>query len=386
MEILLDANALRKVADILTGYTARQAAVLDEYRTRMEALGGEWRDDETFSELYHTVCALQKELAVLMESVAGTASFFRARADAIDERPAFRSETIRVARPPRTPARSSAPGSAPLKRRARVKSLTSKLTPQDGEKLLMAYLDDHEYSADDYDEYSQDPEWRGLMALAFPDAILPPYKGKCAVDKYMINDLYAAKADVRTLKRLLEKYDKANPPQKTGEKDPHREFLTSMLSEAEIKLTAVRRGQPYRLEKESDFWDTPDGRKSCELLKTLVSLAAVLFDEIHDRSLPMTIMGESLKMLSEWINCRGPEFWKTLDEKRKAFFEAAVEKYDPPAVRIARQIFFLRDENGNPLTSAEAERRAKLNEEQGAAPSSTNKKSPCHKEKSKSSE
>lgn len=49
----------------------------------------------------------------------------------------------------------------------------STLTQEEAQHSLMEYLGRNNYSPDDFDTYSQDPEWRELMGKAFPDTKLP---------------------------------------------------------------------------------------------------------------------------------------------------------------------------------------------------------------------
>ncbi len=49
---------------------------------------------------------------------------------------------------------------------------TDNIQPQYG--TLAEYLNGHNYGQEDYDVYSQDPEWRRLYSIEYPDAELPP--------------------------------------------------------------------------------------------------------------------------------------------------------------------------------------------------------------------
>ncbi|MBE7070211.1 MAG: hypothetical protein E7386_06890 [Ruminococcaceae bacterium] len=48
------------------------------------------------------------------------------------------------------------------------------LSEQDAKNNLSAYMNEHNWGMDDYAEYSQDPEWRRLHETAFPDDVLEP--------------------------------------------------------------------------------------------------------------------------------------------------------------------------------------------------------------------
>lgn len=60
-------------------------------------------------------------------------------------------------------------------------------------KNLAEYLSRHEYTRDDFDTYSQDPEWRALQKEAFPNYELPPLSQESArtqLSDYMNNHDY----------------------------------------------------------------------------------------------------------------------------------------------------------------------------------------------------
>ncbi|WP_455543704.1 hypothetical protein [Intestinibacter sp.] len=49
----------------------------------------------------------------------------------------------------------------------------SELTQENAVSQLSAYMNEHNYTREDIDVYSQDPKWRGLQILAYPDYELP---------------------------------------------------------------------------------------------------------------------------------------------------------------------------------------------------------------------
>ncbi len=48
------------------------------------------------------------------------------------------------------------------------------LSQESAQEQLNQYMSDHNYGIEDYDEYSQDPTWRELHSTVFPDDELPP--------------------------------------------------------------------------------------------------------------------------------------------------------------------------------------------------------------------
>lgn len=39
-------------------------------------------------------------------------------------------------------------------------------------------MNSHDYGPEEFDHYSQDPEWRALEQIAYPDYDLPPYSNE----------------------------------------------------------------------------------------------------------------------------------------------------------------------------------------------------------------
>ena len=50
------------------------------------------------------------------------------------------------------------------------------MTQDEAFERLQDYMNSHEYGPEDFDRYSQDPEWRALEQIAYPDYELPPYR------------------------------------------------------------------------------------------------------------------------------------------------------------------------------------------------------------------
>ncbi len=72
------------------------------------------------------------------------------------------------------------------------------LTSENAYSQLFEYMNKHNYGPDDFDTYSKDPEWRELQSAAFPDYELPPLDSK----EYssIINALNDANVEHRPIK------------------------------------------------------------------------------------------------------------------------------------------------------------------------------------------
>lgn len=364
MDIILNADALRAVADILPQYAARQTEIIDCYRSKIEAIGSEWQDDQTFLEMYHTVCTMQQTLADAMEKVIAASKYFSQKADALDARPSLEGQNrTSVVRDTAV----SVGGGAKKEKEQEDAELPS-LSAEAGVTLLNEYLSRNGYGPDDYALYSQDPEWRGLMALAYPETELPPYVGKKTVSALNITDLTAARQDVQMAKVLLAEYRIATEEKGAKKNDTMRKHLESVLLESEATLSAVERGQPYLLERQSEYWDTPEGERvigfiakhvSHLLSKTLSeSFTEYISEHLSESHAKAFEIGwdtatdsckESYLFLSSY-------FMKKVLKKAPDLLENMANTFVPAARREFEQKFFLRDEDGNPITSEDAAR------------------------------
>ncbi len=92
-DLVLDANTLFSIADIIDGYCARQREVVNVYYAQIMALESEWRDDETFETLVEELDVLRAQAIAIIDEVYETyPKYFRQRAQHILERPRFGEE------------------------------------------------------------------------------------------------------------------------------------------------------------------------------------------------------------------------------------------------------------------------------------------------------
>lgn len=90
MDILtLDAETLRTTADIISAYTINQREVMLNYLKKVMELSNEWKDDETFTELFMAVTEIHSKVITTMEQVNASTTYFRAKAEQIESRPIF---------------------------------------------------------------------------------------------------------------------------------------------------------------------------------------------------------------------------------------------------------------------------------------------------------
>ncbi len=92
-DLVLDAESLFNIADIIDGYCAKQREVVNGYHAQIMALESEWRDDETFGTMVQELNALRTQAITILDEVYEIyPKYFRARAQQILERPVYRSE------------------------------------------------------------------------------------------------------------------------------------------------------------------------------------------------------------------------------------------------------------------------------------------------------
>ncbi|MDE6435205.1 MAG: hypothetical protein K2L07_13355 [Lachnospiraceae bacterium] len=96
-ELVLDAETLFNIADIIDGYCAKQREVVNVYHAQIMALESEWRDDETFGTMVEELNALKMQALVILDEVYETyPKYFRKRAQKILERPIYRGKGTTV--------------------------------------------------------------------------------------------------------------------------------------------------------------------------------------------------------------------------------------------------------------------------------------------------
>lgn len=94
-DLVLDADTLFGIADVVDGYCAKQREVINVYYAQIMALESEWRDDETFGSLVEELNSLKTQALALIEEIYETyPKYFRKRAQQILERPIYRNETV----------------------------------------------------------------------------------------------------------------------------------------------------------------------------------------------------------------------------------------------------------------------------------------------------
>lgn len=101
-DLVLDADLLYHVADVIGGYCAKQREVVNVYYAQIMALESEWRDDETFGSLVEELTDLKAKALDAIEEVYGLyPKYFRKRAQEVFERPVYNSgDTIINNAPP----------------------------------------------------------------------------------------------------------------------------------------------------------------------------------------------------------------------------------------------------------------------------------------------
>lgn len=86
-DLILDAESLFNIADIIDGYCARQREVVNVYHAQILALESEWQDDETFGSLVGELNLLRAQALNLIDEIYETyPKYFRQRAQRVLER------------------------------------------------------------------------------------------------------------------------------------------------------------------------------------------------------------------------------------------------------------------------------------------------------------
>lgn len=96
-DLVLNAESLFNIADIIDGYCAKQREVVNVYHAQIMALEAEWRDDETFGTMVQELNALKTQAITILDEVYETyPKYFRKRAQQILERPIYHSDSTTV--------------------------------------------------------------------------------------------------------------------------------------------------------------------------------------------------------------------------------------------------------------------------------------------------
>lgn len=85
--LILDADELDSVADIIEQYSRRQIEIIDEYLSNICSLGTSWQDDQTFAPLYNEIVNLKRIVESKMEAADDCATRLRIKAEFIRQRP-----------------------------------------------------------------------------------------------------------------------------------------------------------------------------------------------------------------------------------------------------------------------------------------------------------
>lgn len=128
------------------------------------------------------------------------------------------------------------------------------LPPLDQERAkdqLRDYMFAHNYGAEDYDEYSQDPVWRELHSTVFPESELPPLTNPSGNESEMVD------TDVSRNGFDAEINDQKEAP---GETDTAPEHIENAASGEQDSSDEQSIGDLYRDDTEwNDFSDRLDG-------------------------------------------------------------------------------------------------------------------------------
>ena len=89
-ELKLYPDELRAIADIIEGYCRRQSEVMNEYKSNIDALSNEWKDEQTLGSLIAEINMLKNQVTKIMDEIqTHYPAYFRQKAIIIETRPTF---------------------------------------------------------------------------------------------------------------------------------------------------------------------------------------------------------------------------------------------------------------------------------------------------------
>lgn len=90
--LILDADSLFAIADVISGYCAQQRETLNVYYAQIKALESEWRDDETFGAIVYEIYKLKTNAIVALDEIKEMyPKYFREKARLILSRPTMQA-------------------------------------------------------------------------------------------------------------------------------------------------------------------------------------------------------------------------------------------------------------------------------------------------------
>lgn len=90
--LILDADSLFAIADVISGYCAQQRETLNVYYAQIKALESEWRDDETFGAIVYEIYKLKTNAIVALDEIKEMyPKYFREKARLILSRPTMQT-------------------------------------------------------------------------------------------------------------------------------------------------------------------------------------------------------------------------------------------------------------------------------------------------------
>lgn len=90
--LILDAETLFAIADVISGYCAQQKETLNVYYAQIMALESEWRDDETFGAIAEEINKIKTNAVCVLDEINETyPKYFREKAQLILSRPTMQT-------------------------------------------------------------------------------------------------------------------------------------------------------------------------------------------------------------------------------------------------------------------------------------------------------
>ena len=169
------------------------------------------------------------------------------------------------------------------------------------------------------------------------------------------SDLDRAKADLKYAEDQKKAYEDAVEKGEIKLDKATEQQIDDAIEEAKRHIDEIEKGGKYSYDKPSEYFDTPEGRKAVGSVmgKTMEMLSNDISKAAGYGSLPSDVK-DSIRQFGSYVgeNFAYKPVGKMADGVEK-LSEGMYDTYKTPADEF-RQKHFVRDENGRPLTAAEA--------------------------------
>ena len=199
--------------------------------------------------------------------------------------------------------------------------------------------------------------------------------GEAPILEYMPDqdDLQKAQDDLEFAQEQQEAYQRAVDAGEVVDDPAVRQQLNDSVTHAETHLEDVKNGQPYSMEKPGDYWSSPEGKELAgDLFAQGTNYAVGQMSNQFGVDVPKgenSISRASKDFGRYYGENYGYDHIGRMADGTQELMQNVQDQYETPGDRYM-QDHFLRDENGDPLTAAEA-REASFADESTERPDRT---------------